>query len=202
MYRRFFKSLMDYVICVPVFILLLPLFVLIAFLLMIANEGSGIFYLQERPGKGARIFRVIKFKTMTDKCDSEGKLLPDADRLTRTGKLLRSFSLDEIPQLINVLKGEMSLIGPRPLLIKYLPLYNSEQARRHEVKPGITGWAQVNGRNENSWSRKLELDIWYVDNLSIGLDFKIILMSVKKVLLKEGVNRRGEATTVAFNGKN
>jgi lipopolysaccharide/colanic/teichoic acid biosynthesis glycosyltransferase len=202
MYKRVFKSLIDYFISILAFIFLLPALIIIAGTLLIANKGAGVFYFHERPGKDSRIFTMIKFKTMTDECGKDGKLLPDADRLTRTGKILRSASLDELPQIINILKGEMSLVGPRPLLIKYLLLYNSEQARRHEVKPGITGWAQVNGRNENSWGKKLELDVWYVDNLSLGLDLKIIFMSVKKVLLKEGINREGEATTVAFNGEN
>lgn len=165
-----------------------------------ANEGAGIFFKQSRPGKNERIFKVIKFKTMTDERDSEGNLLPDAMRLTKVGKFVRSTSLDEIPQLLNVLKGDMSLIGPRPLLVRYLPLYNAEQARRHEVRPGITGWAQVNGRNAISWGEKLKLDVWYVDNMSFALDVKILWMTVVKVLKREGISADKEATNKPFEG--
>mgnify|MGYP002228289584 FL=1 len=154
------------------------------------------------PGKNARIFKAIKFKTMTDERDSGGNLLPDAERLTKIGKIVRSLSIDELPQLINVLKGDMALVGPRPLLPKYLPLYSEKQFRRHEVRPGITGWAQVNGRNDISWKRKFELDVWYVDHISFWLDVKIILLTIKKVFVREGINKEGNATTEAFNGHN
>jgi len=169
--------------------------------LMFSNRGK-IFFIQERPGKNLKIFRLIKFKTMNERKDKEGNLLPDAERITIIGKLIRSLSLDELPQLINILKGNMSIIGPRPLLIKYIPLYNENQMRRHEVRPGITGWAQVNGRNDISWKKKLELDVWYVDNISFWLDIKIILLTIKKVLLREGISKSGFATTEPFNGNN
>ena len=167
-----------------------------------ANKGAGAFFLQERPGKDAKIFKVIKFKTMTDERDADGNLLPDAERLTKVGKFVRSTSIDELPQLINILKGDMSFIGPRPLLPEYLPLYTPEQNRRHEVRPGITGLAQVNGRNNISWKQKFEYDVWYVDHLSFLLDVKIILKSIKKVLFREDINKDGLVTTVAFNGYN
>ena len=170
--------------------------------LYLANKGAGAFFIQERPGKNEKVFKVIKFKTMTDARDVEGKLLPDADRLTRVGRFVRSTSIDELPQLINVLKGDMALIGPRPLLPQYLPLYSKEQARRHEVRPGITGWAQVNGRNAISWSKKFELDVWYVDHCSLLLDLKIILLTVKKVFVREGVNSGAEVTMPPFTGNN
>lgn len=175
---------------------------MIGLLLILVNKGAGAFFVQERPGKEARIFKLIKFKTMTDDCDSEAKLLSDAQRLTKLGNLLRSLSLDELPQLINVLRGDMSLVGPRPLLIKYLPLYSPEQARRHEVRPGITGWAQCNGRNAISWKEKFELDVWYVDHVSFSLDIRIIFLSILKVLKREGINSANSATTVAFTGNN
>lgn len=161
-----------------------------------------MFFTQERPGKNAKTFKVIKFKTMTDERDTDGKLLPDDKRLTKTGRVVRSLSIDELPQLFNVLKGDMALIGPRPLLPKYLPLYSSEQFRRHEVRPGITGWAQVNGRNNISWRKKFELDVWYVDHCSFLLDLKIIFLTIKKVLYREGISKEGEATTVPFDGTN
>ena len=161
-----------------------------------------MFFSQERPGKNAKTFKVIKFKTMTDERDTDGKLLPDDKRLTKTGRVVRSLSIDELPQLFNVLKGDMALIGPRPLLPKYLPLYSSEQFRRHEVRPGITGWAQVNGRNNISWRKKFELDVWYVDHCSFLLDLKIIFLTIKKVLYREGISKEGEATTVPFDGTN
>lgn len=166
------------------------------------NKGAGVFFTQGRPGKGAKIFKMIKFKTMTDERDAEGNLLPDVARLTKIGKIVRSFSIDELPQLINVLKGDMALIGPRPLLPKYIPLYSKEQFRRHEVRPGITGWAQVNGRNNISWTKKFELDVWYVDHCSFTLDLKIVFLTIKKVFLREDISKEGEATTVAFDGKN
>ena len=170
--------------------------------LYFANKGAGVFFTQERPGKNGKIFKVIKFKTMSDERDAEGNFLPDADRLTPVGKFVRSTSIDELPQLINVLKGDMALIGPRPLLVKYLPLYSKEQARRHEVRPGITGWAQVNGRNNISWTKKFELDVWYVDHCSLITDIKVILLSIKKVLFREDISKEGQATTIPFNGKN
>ena len=167
-----------------------------------ANKGAGVFFMQQRPGKKGKIFKVIKFKTMTDECDVNGDLLPDEKRLTNVGKFLRSTSMDELPQLINVLKGDMALIGPRPLLPQYLPLYNKEQARRHEVRPGITGWAQVNGRNAISWTKKFELDVWYVDHCSFLLDLKIILLTIKKVFVREGISSDTSVTMEAFNGNN
>ena len=182
--------------------ILWPILLLIAIWLRFANKGAGAFFFQERPGKDGKIFRVIKFKTMTDERDSKGDLLSDAARLTKVGKLVRSTSLDELPQLINVLKGDMALIGPRPLLIQYLPLYNKEQARRHEVRPGITGWAQVNGRNAISWARKFELDVWYVDNISFVIDLKVIVLTIKKVLFREDINSATSATVEGFNGHN
>ena len=175
---------------------------MVAIWLHIANKGAGAFFFQERPGKNAKIFKVVKFKTMTDERDEDGNLLPDKDRLTKVGKFVRSTSLDELPQLINVLKGDMALIGPRPLLPKYLPLYSKEQYRRHEVRPGITGWAQVNGRNNISWTKKFEFDVWYVDHCSFLLDLKIIFLTIKKVLVREDISKEGEATTVAFDGTN
>jgi len=175
---------------------------LVSVLLYFTNKCTGIFFTQERPGKGARVFKVIKFKTMSDEKDDAGNLLPDAIRLTKIGKFLRSTSLDELPQLLNVLKGDMSLIGPRPLLVQYLPLYSKEQSRRHSVRPGITGWAQVNGRNAISWQKKFELDVWYVDHISFLLDLKIIYLTIKKVLIREGINSCGSATMESFNGNN
>ena len=174
MYKSFFKRILDFTLALTGLIVLSPIFLLLWLLLVVANKGAGAFFTQARPGKDERIFRVVKFKTMTDMRDSEGNLLPDAQRLTKIGKLVRSTSLDEIPQLINVLKGDMSLIGPRPLLVQYLPLYNEEQKRRHEIRPGITGWAQINGRNAISWEEKFEYDVWYVDHMSIRLDIKIV----------------------------
>ncbi|GJH40289.1 sugar transferase [Capnocytophaga sp. HP1101] len=168
--------------------------------LWFANDGKPFFY-QQRPGKGERIFKIIKFKTMNDRRDATGELLPDAERLTKIGAFVRKTSLDEIPQLLNVLKGDMLLIGPRPLLVKYLPLYNATQRRRHEVKPGITGWAQVNGRNAISWEKKFELDVWYVDHLSFVLDLKILLLTVKKVFIREGISQEGQTTMEEFRGE-
>jgi lipopolysaccharide/colanic/teichoic acid biosynthesis glycosyltransferase len=167
-----------------------------------ANKGAGAFFFQERPGKNGKIFKVIKYKTMTDERDASGKLLPDAERLTKVGKFVRSTSIDELPQLINVLKGDMALIGPRPLLVQYLPLYSKEQARRHEVRPGITGWAQVNGRNTLSWTEKFKHDVWYVDHYSFLLDLKIIFLTIKKVLIREGISQEGAATMEFFTGNN
>ena len=167
-----------------------------------ANKGAGAFFLQERPGKDAKIFKIIKFKTMTDERDAEGNLLPDAERLTKVGRFVRSTSIDELPQLINVLKGDMALIGPRPLLIQYLPLYSPEQARRHEVRPGISGWAQCHGRNAISWAEKFRLDVWYVDHVSLKTDLNVIFTTIKKVLRRDDINQQGNATMEAFNGHN
>lgn len=202
MYKHFFKRLIDFCIAfVALSILFLPL-VIITIWLHFANKGARAFFFQNRPGKGGKIFKVIKFKTMTDERDVNGNLLPDADRLTNVGRFVRSTSIDELPQLINVLKGDMALIGPRPLLIQYLPLYSKEQARRHDVRPGITGWAQVNGRNAISWTKKFELDIWYVDHCSFLLDVKIIFLTIKKVFVREGISQEGQATMEFFTGNN
>lgn len=201
MYKHFWKRVIDFTLSLLALAILWPILLLIAIWLHFANKGAGAFF-QERPGKDGKIFRVIKFKTMTDERDSKGDLLSDAARLTKVGKLVRSTSLDELPQLINVLKGDMALIGPRPLLIQYLPLYNKEQARRHEVRPGITGWAQVNGRNAISWARKFELDVWYVDNISFVIDLKVIVLTIKKVLFREDINSATSATVEGFNGHN
>lgn len=199
MYRYFFKPLTDRVIALIVLILASPVLVLITLALWFANEGKPFFF-QRRPGMGNRIFSIIKFKTMNDKKDEYGHLLPDVERLTPIGKFVRKTSLDEIPQLINVLKGDMSLIGPRPLLEEYIPLYNAHQKRRHEVRPGITGWAQVNGRNALDWPKRFEMDVWYVNNLSFWLDLKIIFLTILKVLKSEGVNSATSATMEKFRG--
>ena len=199
---QYFKRLIDFVIVFCALLILWPILLLITIWLHFANKGAGAFFFQERPGKDERIFKVIKFKTMTDERDENGKLLPDAVRLTKVGRFVRSTSIDELPQLINVLKGDMALIGPRPLMPKYLPLYSPEQRRRHEVRPGITGWAQINGRNNISWTKKFELDVWYVDHCSFALDVKIIFMTIKKVLFREDISKEGEATTVPFDGTN
>ena len=200
MYKNYFKRPLDFTLSLIGFIVISPVFGLLWSLLAVANKGAGAFFTQERPGKNERIFRVIKFKTMTDERDAEGNLLPDAVRMTKIGKFVRSTSLDEIPQLLNVIKGDMSLIGPRPLLVQYLPLYDEKQKRRHEVRPGITGWAQVNGRNAISWEEKFELDVWYVEHISLGLDIKIILRTIKNVLVREGINSDTSATMEAFKG--
>lgn len=186
---------------VALLILFVPL-VAVTVWLHFANKGAGAFFFQERPGKDGKIFKVAKFKTMTDEKDAEGNLLPDADRLTKVGKFVRSTSIDELPQLWNVFKGDMSLIGPRPLRTYYLPLYSKEQARRHEVRPGITGWAQTHGRNSITWTRKFEYDVWYVDNISFLLDCKIVFLTIKKVFKREGISAAGQATAEAFNGHN
>ncbi|EXY29901.1 bacterial sugar transferase family protein [Bacteroides fragilis str. 3397 T10] len=196
--KRFF----DLSISLVIILFIWPILIFISLWLHFANKGAGAFFLQERPGRHGKIFKVIKFKTMTDERDAEGNLLPDDRRLTKIGKFVRSTSIDELPQLINVLKGDMSLIGPRPLLPQYLSLYNSEQARRHEVRPGITGWAQVNGRNAISWTRKFELDVWYVDHCSFSLDLKIIFLTIKKVFVREGISSDTCSTMEAFNGNN
>ena len=202
MYKCFFKRLIDFIIALCTLAFIWPILLLITIWLHFANKGAGVFFTQERPGKHGKIFRIIKFKTMTDEWDAEGNLLPDVQRLTKVGRFIRSTSIDELPQLINVLKGDMALIGPRPLLPQYLPLYSKEQARRHEVRPGITGWAQVNGRNAISWTRKFELDVWYVEHCSFLLDLKIMLLTVKKVFAKEGINRGMEVTMPSFTGDN
>lgn len=202
MYKCFFKRILDFLIVLGVLLIIWPVLLIVTVWLHFANKGAGAFFYQQRPGKGGEIFKVIKYKTMTDECDEEGNLLPDADRLTKVGRFVRSTSLDELPQLINVLKGDMALIGPRPLLVQYLPLYDKEQARRHEVRPGITGWAQVNGRNAISWQRKFELDVWYVDHCSFLLDLKIVFMTIKKVFKREGISSDTSATMEFFNGNN
>lgn len=199
MYKAVLKRFIDFVSALIGLLVLSPILLLVVLLLSLANKGKPFFF-QLRPGKNGKIFKIVKFKTMTDERDGQGELLPDAERLTAIGSLVRKTSLDEIPQLINVLKGEMSLIGPRPLLVQYLPLYNQEQARRHEVRPGITGWAQVNGRNAISWKQKFEYDVWYVDHLSFRLDVKILFMTVKKVFIREGISAEGEATMEPFKG--
>ena len=176
--------------------------ILVAIWLHFANKGAGAFFFQERPGKDAKIFRLIKFKTMTDEKDPDGNLLPDADRLTKVGKFIRSTSIDELPQLINILKGDMSLVGPRPLLVRYLPLYSPEQARRHEVRPGMTGWAQCHGRNNLTWARKFEYDVWYVDHCSLPVDIKVVFLTVLKVLARKDISQDGQATMEAFDGTN
>lgn len=202
MYQCFFKRMIDFTLSFLALAILWPILLVITIWLHFANKGAGAFFLQERPGKNGKIFKVVKFKTMTDERDAEGNLLPDADRLTNIGRFVRSTSIDELPQLINVVKGDMALIGPRPLLSQYLPLYSEEQARRHEVRPGITGWAQVNGRNAISWARKFELDVWYVDNISFVIDLKVIALTIKKVLFREDINSATSATVEGFNGHN
>lgn len=202
MYKYFFKRLIDFIIVFCVLVVIWPILLIITLWLHFANKGAGAFFTQERPGKGGKIFKVIKFKTMTDERDADGNLLPDADRLTNVGRFVRSTSIDELPQLINVLKGDMALIGPRPLLVQYLPLYSKEQARRHDVRPGITGWAQVNGRNAISWTKKFELDVWYVDHCSFWLDVKILFLTIKKVFVREGISQEGQATMEFFTGNN
>ena len=202
MYKHFFKRLIDFLIVLNVLLIIWPILLIIIIWLHFANKGAGVFFTQERPGKGGKIFKVIKFKTMTDERDADCNLLPDADRLTNVGRFVRSTSIDELPQLINVLKGDMALIGPRPLLVQYLPLYSKEQARRHDVRPGITGWAQVNGRNAISWTKKFELDVWYVDHCSFWLDVKIIFLTIKKVFVREGISQEGQATMEFFTGNN
>ncbi len=202
MYKHFFKRLFDFLIVLTVLFVIWPFLLIITIWLHFANKGAGAFFFQERPGKDGKIFKVIKFKTMTDERDAEGNLLPDADRLTKVGSFVRSTSIDELPQLFNVLKGDMALIGPRPLLVKYLPLYSAEQARRHEVRPGITGWAQCHGRNAISWTEKFKLDVWYVDNCSLWTDIKVIFITIKKVLFREDINSATAATMEYFDGTN
>lgn len=199
MYKKYIKRILDFILAIIGFMLLLPIFSVVTVFLIFANQGKPFFF-QLRPGKNEKIFKIIKFKTMNDKKDKEGNLLPDADRLTRVGQFVRKTSLDEIPQLLNVIKGDMSIIGPRPLLVQYLPLYDENQKRRHEVRPGITGLAQINGRNAISWKEKFEYDVEYVDNLSFILDTKIIILTLKKVLKKEGISQEGQATMEYFKG--
>lgn len=202
MYKSFFKRFFDFILSFIGLMVTSPLFLVVFILLLFANKGSGVFFLQIRPVKNGKLTKIFKFKTMTDQRDYAGNLLPDSLRLTKIGKFIRSLSIDEIPQLINVLTGDMSLVGPRPLLVEYLPLYSKEQAKRHNVRPGITGWAQVNGRNAISWKQKFEYDIWYVDNLSFWLDIKILFLTVEKVICREGVNSQTCATMEPFNGGN
>lgn len=199
MYLKFFKPLLDFFIAIIGLIILLPLLLIVTLLLLISNRGYP-FFMQKRPGKNGKVFTIYKFKTMTEAKDKNGKLLPDKDRITLIGKFVRKSSLDEVPQLINVLKGDMSLIGPRPLLTRYLHLYSDFQNRRHEVKPGITGWAQVNGRNAISWDKKFQYDVWYVDNISLILDFKILLKTIQKVFKRDGINSANSATIEPFEG--
>lgn len=202
MYKHFFKRFLDFWISLIVLIIISPILLAVTIWLHFANKGAGAFFTQERPGKNAKIFKVIKFKTMTDERDAEGNLLPDAQRLTKVGKLVRSLSIDELPQLFNVLKGDMALIGPRPLLPKYLPLYSPEQARRHEVRPGISGWAQCHGRNAISFTERFKLDVWYVDHCTLWTDLKVIWITVMKVLKRDGISEEGQATMESFNGYN
>ena len=202
MYAHFFKRFFDFWISLIALICISPILLVVTIWLHFANKGAGAFFFQERPGKDGKIFKVIKFKTMTDERDAEGNLLPDEDRLTKAGKFVRSTSIDELPQLINVLKGDMALIGPRPLRVHYLPLYSPEQARRHEVRPGISGWAQCHGRNAISWSEKFMLDVWYVDHLSPWVDLKIIFITIKNVLMRKDINSAEAATMYPFNGHN
>lgn len=202
MYKHFFKRVLDILISGIALILIGWLLIIITFFLHFANKGAGAFFFQERPGKDEKIFKVIKFKTMTDERDASGNLLPDAQRLTIVGKFVRSTSIDELPQFINVFKGDMSLIGPRPLLVQYLPLYNAEQKRRHEVRPGISGWAQCHGRNAISWTEKFKLDVWYVDHCTLWTDIKVIFITIKNVLMRKDINSATAATMEAFNGEN
>lgn len=202
MYRHFFKRFFDFWIALLALICLSPVLIVVTVWLHFANKGAGAFFLQERPGLHGKVFKIIKYKTMTDERGADGELLPDAERLTRVGRFVRSTSIDELPQLINVLKGDMSLIGPRPLLVQYLPLYSAEQARRHDVRPGITGWAQCHGRNAISWGEKFRLDVWYVDNVSLKTDLQIIFITIKKVLCRSDISSATSATMEPFNGNN
>ncbi len=201
-YRNYIKRVLGFSIALIALVCLSPLLLVVTVWLHFANKGAGAFFFQERPGKDAKIFKIVKFKTMTDERDVNGELLPDELRLTRVGRFVRSTSIDELPQLFNVLKGDMALIGPRPLLIKYLPLYTPEQARRHEIRPGITGWAQCHGRNAISWTEKFKLDVWYVDHCTFANDMRVIILTIKKVFFREGINQAGQATMDAFDGTN
>lgn len=202
MYAHFFKRFIDFWIALIALICISPILLVVTIWLHFANKGAGAFFFQERPGKDEKIFKVIKFKTMTDERDADGNLLPDAQRLTKVGKFVRSTSIDELPQLINVLKGDMALIGPRPLRVHYLPLYSKEQARRHEVRPGISGWAQCHGRNTISWTEKFKLDVWYVDHCTLWTDIKIIFITIKNVLMRKDINSAEAATMYPFDGTN
>ena len=202
MYQLFFKRFLDFWIALIALICISPILLVVTVWLHFANKGAGAFFFQERPGKDAKVFRVIKFKTMTDERGADGELLPDAERLTKVGQLVRSLSIDELPQLINVLKGDMALIGPRPLLVKYLPLYSPEQMRRHEVRPGISGWAQCHGRNAISWTEKFKLDVWYVDHCTLWTDLQVIWITVLKVLKRADISEEGQATMEPFTGNN
>ena len=202
MYRHYFKRFFDFWIALFALIVLSPILLIVTIWLHFTNKGAGAFFLQERPGKKAKIFKVIKFKTMTDERDYEGKLLPDEVRLTKIGKFVRSTSIDELPQLINVLKGDMALIGPRPLLVQYLPLYSKEQARRHEVRPGISGWAQCHGRNAISWTEKFKLDVWYVNHCTLWTDIQVVFITIKNVLMRKDINSATAATMEYFDGTN
>jgi lipopolysaccharide/colanic/teichoic acid biosynthesis glycosyltransferase len=202
MYKHFFKRFLDVLLSGLALLCLSPLLIVVSIWLHFANKGAGSFFTQERPGKGGKIFKIYKYKTMTDERDANGNLLPDADRLTKVGKFVRSTSIDELPQFWNVFIGDMSLIGPRPLLVQYLPLYSTEQARRHEVRPGITGWAQCHGRNNISWAEKFKLDVWYVDHVSFATDLKVIFTTINKVLRRADISQQGEATMEVFNGNN
>jgi lipopolysaccharide/colanic/teichoic acid biosynthesis glycosyltransferase len=199
-YKNYIKRVFGFLIALVALICLSPLLLVVTIWLHYANKGAGAFFLQDRPGKDGRIFKIVKFKTMTDERDEQGELLPDSKRLTRVGRFVRSASIDELPQLFNVLMGDMAIIGPRPLLVQYLPLYSPEQARRHEVRPGITGWAQCHGRNTLSWAEKFKLDVWYVDHCSFLTDLKIILITIKKVIIRDGISQKGQDTMEAFNG--
>lgn len=202
MYKHFFKRVLDFLISFVALVIISPILLVIIIFLHFANKGAGVFFTQDRPGKDGKIFKVIKFKTMTDERGADGNLLPDMDRITKVGSFVRSMSIDELPQLINVLKGDMSLIGPRPLLVQYLPLYSPEQARRHEVRPGISGWAQVHGRNAISWAEKFKLDVWYVDHCTLWTDIRILFITIKNVLARKDINQSGETTMEGFNGHN
>ena len=202
MYKNYIKRLLGFWISLIAIICISPILIVVTIWLHFANKGAGVFFTQDRPGKNGKIFKVIKFKTMTDERDAAGNLLPDEARLTKVGKFVRSMSIDELPQLINVLKGDMALIGPRPLLVQYLPLYSKEQARRHEVRPGISGWAQCHGRNTITWAERFKLDVWYVDHCSFWTDIKIVFITIKKVLMREDINNASTATMYPFNGNN
>ena len=202
MYKHFFKRVFDFFLSLIALIMISPILFGVTIVLHFTNKGAGAFFLQERPGKDSKIFKVIKFKTMTDERDSEGKLLPDAQRLTKVGKFIRSTSIDELPQLINVLKGDMALIGPRPLRVHYLPLYSKEQARRHEVRPGISGWAQCHGRNAITWTEKFKLDVWYVDHCTLWTDLRVICLTIKNVLMRKDINNASAETMYPFDGTN
>ena len=202
MYKKYIKRILDFIFSLLILIVICPLLIIVSVWLHFANKGAGAFFTQDRPGKDGRVFKLYKFKSMTDERDKQGNLLPDSERLTKVGQFVRKTSLDELPQLWNVLKGDMSFIGPRPLLVQYLPLYNQEQKRRHEVRPGITGWAQVNGRNAISWQQKFDYDVWYVDHISLPLDVKIIFKTIKKVFVREGISSGTSATMEAFTGNN